>query len=154
MFKEMRRSDREIVKEEIDEILNNGEYGFLSTISDSGYPYIVPLSFVFDDNFIYFHCAVEGQKLDNIENNDKVSFCVVTDTEVLSEKFSTKYKSVVVFGVASEVIGDLKEAILFKLINKYSQQFLVEGKKYIENAKDKTRVIKINIQHVTGKARK
>jgi len=153
MFKEIRRKDREITKEEIKEILATGEYGFLSTISDNGYPYVVPLSFVYYDNSIYFHCATEGQKLDNINQNDKVSFCVVTDTELLPEKFSTKYKSVVVFGLASEVEDDLKEDVLFKLIDKYSSQFLVEGNKYIKGAKDKTKVVKIDIQHITGKGR-
>lgn len=154
MFKEMRRKDKEITKGEIEEILTKGEYGVLSTIDDNGYPYTVPLSFVYYNNNIYFHCATEGQKLDNIRQNDKVSFCVVTDTEVLAKKFTTKYKSVVVFGAASEVLDCVKEDILFELANKYSPQFLVEGKKYIQNAKDKTKVIKIDIQHITGKAGK
>ncbi|MBU5677085.1 pyridoxamine 5'-phosphate oxidase family protein [Alkaliphilus sp. MSJ-5] len=154
MFKEMRRKDKEITKDEIEEILTKGEYGILSTINDNGYPYTVPLSFVYYNNSIYFHCAIEGQKLDNIRQNDKVSFCVVTDTEVLAKKFTTKYKSVVVFGVASETDDDLKEGILFELANKYSPQFLVEGKKYIQSAKDKTKVIKIDINHITGKAGK
>ncbi len=154
MFKEMRRKDKEITKDEIEEILTKGEYGVLSTIDDNGYPYTVPLSFVYYNNSIYFHCAIEGQKLDNIRQNDKVSFCVVTDTEVLAKKFTTKYKSVVVFGVASEIVDCLKEDILFELANKYSPQFLVEGEKYIKNAKDKTKVIKIDINHITGKAGK
>jgi len=152
IFKEMRRKDREITKEEIEQILSSGEYGILSTISDNGYPYVVPLSFVYYDNRIYFHCALEGQKLDNIKQNSKVSFCVITDTEVLPKKFSHRYKSVIIFGEASEVEGDLKESILFELINKYSSEFLEAGKKYIQNDKDKTKVVKIDIHHVTGKA--
>lgn len=154
MFKEMRRKEKGISKEEIEKILTKGEYGILSTINDNGYPYTVPLNFVYYNNSIYFHCATEGKKLDNIRDNDRVSFCVVTDTEVLAEKFNTKYKSVVVFGAASEVVDNLKEVILFELIDKYSPQFLVEGKKYIQAAKDKTKVIKIDIHHITGKAGK
>jgi len=154
MFNEIRRKDRQITNEEIEVILINGEYGFISTISGNGYPYVVPISYVYYDNHIYFHCATEGEKLNNIRQNNKVSFCVVTDTQVLPEKFSTNYKSVVAFGEASEVEDDLKGDILFEILNKYSPQFLVEGKKYIEGFKNKTKVIKIDIQHVAGKGRK
>jgi nitroimidazol reductase NimA-like FMN-containing flavoprotein (pyridoxamine 5'-phosphate oxidase superfamily) len=153
MFKEMRRKDREIFGEDIEKILINGEYGTLAAIGENGYPYIVPLSYVYQDNTIYFHCAKEGHKLENIEKNPKVSFCVVTDTEVLPEKFSTDYKSVIAFGVASEVIGDLKGDILLKFIDKYSEDFMEEGKKYIARAKDTAKIIEIKIQHITGKSR-
>ena len=105
------------------------------------------------DNCIYFHGAKEGNKLKNIAQNNKVSFCVVTDTEVLPSEFSTKYKSVIVFGTASEAADDLKEPVLFELIKKYSPEFLEEGKKYIQKAKDHTKIIKIDIHHMTGKAR-
>lgn len=154
MFKKMRRKNQEIGQEEIDEILSKGEYGFFSTVSDNGYPYTIPVSFVYSDNCIYFHCAPVGHKLENIKKNSKVSFCVVTDTELLPEKFDTKYKSVVVFGEACEITGDIKEAVLLKLVNKYSLDFLEEGKEYINNAKDRTSVIRIKIDHMTGKARK
>lgn len=154
MFKEMRRKDREIFDEEIDEILSNGEFGTLSTISENGYPYTVPLSYVYYKNAIYFHCASEGHKLENIKKNSKVSFCVVTGTEVLPDKFSTKYKSVVAFGEASEVEDGFKETILIQIINKYSKGFLDKGKKYIEKGKNNTKIIRIDINYITGKARK
>jgi len=152
MFKEMRKKNREIFNEQLEEILIHGEYGTLSTISENGYPYIVPLSYVYYEKCIYFHCAKEGHKLENIKQNNKVSFCVVTDTEVLPSKFSTKYKSIIAFGTASEVTDDLKEIILTELIDKYSHDFLEEGKKYITKAQAHTQIIKINIQHITGKA--
>jgi len=153
IFKEMRRKDREIFNEDIEHILVNGEYGTLSTIGDNGYPYTVPLSYVYCNKSIYFHCAEDGYKLQNIQQNDKVSFCVVTDTEVLPSKFSTKYRSVIVFGTASIVTGDLKETILIHLIDKYSHDFLEEGKKYVEKAKDNTKIMEIHIKHMTGKSR-
>lgn len=153
MFKEMRRKDREILGKDIDDILIKGEYGTLSTIGDNGYPYTVPLSYVYFNNSVYFHCAKEGCKLQNIEKNNKVSFCVVTDTEVLPDKFSTKYRSVIIFGTAGIVTDNLKETILIKLIEKYSPDFFNEGKKYAERAKDNTILIKISIDHMTGKSR-
>ncbi|MBE6060669.1 MAG: pyridoxamine 5'-phosphate oxidase family protein, partial [Clostridium sulfidigenes] len=141
MFKEMRKKDREVLGEDIEKILTNGEYGVLATVGENGYPYTVPLSYVYQDNSIYFHCAKEGHKLDNIEKNHKVSFCVVTDTEVLPGKFSTNYKSIIAFGEAKELTGVLKRDILFKFIEKYSQSFIEEGKRYIERAQDRAKIV-------------
>lgn len=153
MFKEMRRKDRELTKEDIENILLQGEYGTLSMIGDNGYPYCVPLSYVYYKESIYFHCAHEGYKLQNIKENHKVAFNVVVDTEVLPGKFSTRYKSVNIFGKATKVEGDEKEAVLLNLIEKYSRDFFEAGKKYIASAKDSTTVIKVSAEHITGKGR-
>ncbi|MBK1810124.1 pyridoxamine 5'-phosphate oxidase family protein [Clostridium sp. YIM B02505] len=154
MFREMRRKDREVDKTEVIEILKNGEYGVLATLSENGYPVTVPLSYVYIDNYIYFHSATDGEKLDNIQRNSNVSFCVVSDTEVLPGEFSTRFKSVVAYGQASLVTGEIKEKVLYKIIEKYSKDFLEQGKLYIEKAKDRTKVVGIEIVKVTGKARR
>lgn len=49
-------------------ILDVAEFGVLSTIGNDGQPYGVPLNYIYKDRAIYFHCAVAGQKLDNIVN--------------------------------------------------------------------------------------
>jgi uncharacterized protein len=102
-MKNIRRKDREITTREAIEILNSAEYGVLSTVGKDGQPYGVPLSYVYRNSSIYFHCALIGQKLDNITDNPKVSFCVVGKTKVLPDKFATEYESAVAFGFASEV---------------------------------------------------
>jgi len=84
-------------------LLEGQDYGVLSTASTDGYAYGVPLNYVYINNSIYFHCAVEGHKTDNITVNNKVSFCVVGEIEVLPDKFSTRYQSVIVFGLIEEV---------------------------------------------------
>lgn len=154
MFKEMRRKDRALEKNDTLEILKNCDYGILSTIDKNGYPYGVPLSYVYLNDSLYFHSATEGTKLDNILTNDKVSFCVVGQTSIIPNQFSTKYESVIVFGTAAEVIGDEKKEVLLELLNKYSPEFIEQGKVYIQNADVITKVIKISIDHITGKARR
>lgn len=154
MFREMRRKDRELKNDEVNEILKNNSYGILSTISENGYPYGVPISYVFFNNSIYFHCAVEGHKLDNILNNDKVSFCVVGETCVLPSEFSTKYESIIAFGRVSEVFDDEKNMALLEILSKYSPDFIEQGKEYIDKAGKATRVIKICVEHISGKARR
>lgn len=153
MFKEMRRKDRQITIHEAKLILENGEYGIFSTY-DGQFPYSVPVNYVYFNDCIYFHCAKEGHKLTNIELNPNVSFCVVGRTKLLPEKFSTIYESAILFGRASLVEGEEKRNALLELINKYSPDFIESGIEYINRTIDSTNVVKIEILHLTGKARK
>lgn len=154
MERKVRRTDRVISEKEARQILKIGEYGVLSTVSEGGQPYGVPVSYSLTEDAIYFHCALEGHKSENLNFNNKVSFCVVGNTEVLPEKFGTKYESVIVFGKAIEAVGDEKNKGLLGLLKKYSSGFMEEGLKYIENTAGKTRVYKIVVESITGKARK
>jgi nitroimidazol reductase NimA-like FMN-containing flavoprotein (pyridoxamine 5'-phosphate oxidase superfamily) len=151
MFREMRRKDKKLSMEESIEILNKNEIGILSTISENGYPYGVPLNYVYFNNSIYFHCAKDGHKLDNIRICDKVSFCVTCDIELLPDKFDTNYKSVILFGKASESDENEKLEVLLRFIKKYSSEFLDSGKDYIEKFKNSAKIYKINIEHIAGK---
>ena len=153
-MRELRRKDRAITDDEAIAILNKAEYGVLSTISPDGKPYGVPLSFCIIDNCIYFHCAIEGRKIDNIEKNNSVSFCAVGNTEILPNKFGTKYESVIVSGEVVEIFDDNKQIALEGLLKKYSSNYFSKGLEYIETLKTKTRVFKISITHLSGKARR
>jgi nitroimidazol reductase NimA-like FMN-containing flavoprotein (pyridoxamine 5'-phosphate oxidase superfamily) len=114
----------------------------------------VPVSFVYTDDALYFHCAVEGHKLDNLESNPRVSFCVVGGTELLPDKFATRYESAIAFGKACELVGNEKRSALMQLLKKYSADFVEKGERYIENDIEKTRVFKIEIETLSGKARR
>jgi nitroimidazol reductase NimA-like FMN-containing flavoprotein (pyridoxamine 5'-phosphate oxidase superfamily) len=151
---ELRRKDRAITEEEAMALLSRAEYGVLSTVSENGKPYGVPLNFCIIDRCIYFHCAVEGRKVGNIKQNKSVSFCTVGNTEILPDQFGTKYESVIVSGEAEEVFDDNKQMALEGLLHKYSSDFFDKGLKYIEALREKTRVFKIAIDHLSGKARK
>jgi nitroimidazol reductase NimA-like FMN-containing flavoprotein (pyridoxamine 5'-phosphate oxidase superfamily) len=153
-MRNVRRKDREIETQDAIKLLSNGEYGILSTVGDDNQPYGIPLSYAYENNSIFFHCALDGHKIENIENNPKVSFCVIGKTKVLPEKFSTEYESAVAFGVASEIQGAERNKALLLLIKKYSPEFIEEGHKYIEKLNKATKVIKIEIDHISGKARK
>ena len=153
-MKELRRQDRAITEDEALALLNEAEYGVLSTVTENGKPYGVPLNFCVIDRCIYFHCAVEGQKIDNIQQNKSVSFCAVGNTEILPDKFGTKYESVIVSGEVEEVFDMNKQLALEGLLHKYSPEFIDRGIKYIEGLKEKTRVFQIIINKLTGKARK
>lgn len=150
----MRREDRMITKAETLSILKKGEYGILSTVSSNNEPYGVPVNYCLIDECLYFHCAPEGRKIDHMNNNPRVCFCVVGKTEVLPDKFGTKYESCIVNGLTSESFGEEKQLALEGIVHKYSEKFFSEGLNYIEKLRDKTRVFKISIESISGKARK
>lgn len=152
-MRKMRRSDRQMTQDEAMELLSRGEYGVLSTIGEDNQPYGVPVSYVLADNSIYFHCAAEGAKLDNILKNNRVCFTVVGLTNILSEKFTTVYESTIVFGKACLVDDEEKVIALKEIVKKYSPDFIAEGDEYINRAKDKTTVVKITIEELSGKER-
>jgi uncharacterized protein len=153
-MKNIRRKDREITTREAVEILDSAEYGVLSTVGKDGQPYGIPLNYVYRNGSIYFHCTLIGQKLDNITENPRVSFCVVGKTKVLPDKFAVEYESAVAFGLASEVFGNERYNALVRLLEKYCPDFMEEGKRYIELKDKATKVIKIEVSHVSGKARR
>lgn len=147
----MKQKDKAIEADDAIKLLMKCEYGILSTADNNGQPYAVPLNYVYKDNHIYFHCALTGHKIDNMENNPKVSFCVVGDTKVIPSIFGTEYKSVIAFGIASEIHGAERYNALLWLLEKYSPEYIEEGKDYIEKHDKVTKVIKFQIESFTGK---
>lgn len=152
MNNRIRRKDRLLTEHDAKEILEIGEYGILSTVSLDGQPYGVPLNYSYNGEEIYFHSAKEGHKLINLKTNSRVSFCVVGKTQVLPDKFATKYESVIVFGKAYEAIGEEKQKGFVELVKKYSPDFFAEGLEFIEKKGKKACVFAIRIEEITGKA--
>ena len=151
MFKDMRLKEMQMDENKAKDLLSRCDYGILSTIGEDEYCYGVPLNYVYFDEAIYFHCATEGHKLENLRGHHKVSFCVVGRTEILAEEFDTKYESTIIFGIAEEIEGEEKENVLVAFLRKYSPNFVETGKKYIEAQKHQTKVVKIVIDRMTGK---
>ena len=153
-MQEIRRKDRALQEDEAIELLTEAEFGVLSTSSGGEEPYGVPISYCFINRSIYFHSSLEGHKIDNINANKSVSFCVVGKTEILPDSFGTKYESVIVSGHAEEVFEHEKQEALEGLLHKYCYGFIDNGKKYIDAMREKTRVFKIAISNISGKARR
>ncbi|WP_285702073.1 pyridoxamine 5'-phosphate oxidase family protein, partial [Enterococcus thailandicus] len=99
-----------------------------------------------------FHSARNGHKLDFKLKNYKVSYIVDANENVIPDKFSTPYSSAIVFGKACTVENEEKKNALVEIIKKYSKGFFEEGMKYIEKDVNLTTVVKIEIDHISGKA--
>ncbi len=154
MNTEIRRQDRKIESKEAIDILKKGEYGVLSMSTQNNEGYGIPLNYVYDNDKIYFHCALNGSKLDYLRTNNKVSFCVIGNTQILPSKFGTLYESSIASGLISEVEGDEKRNALMLIIEKYSNDFIEEGKEYIQRLYYKTIVLRLSIESIIGKSRK
>lgn len=153
MFREMRRFKNQLSEEEVESILKKHSSGVLAVHGENGYPYTIPISYTYDNDLLYFHSANEGHKIDAIKMNDKVSFCVIDQDDVIQETFTTNYRSVVVFGRASIVTDDQqRQMALESLIKKYSPDFISKGQQEIIQAWDQVSVIMISIEHKTGKS--
>ncbi len=157
MFREVRRQNRVLEGERITELLINSEYGFLSLgTSENGYAYGIPISYAYEEesNSLYFHCAPQGQKLDEISKNNKVSFCVVGKTDPIANQFTTLYESVIAFGDAiTNLSDDEKRKALRLLVRKYSAGFEEIAEQYMDKSWNRTSTFKIEIKHITAKAK-
>lgn len=159
MFREMRRSRQQLSREECAEILRRATSGVLGVHGDDGYPYTVPLSFVYEEGgtglgTIGFHCAKTGHKIDAIRRNEKVSFTVIDRDEVMSRERTTRFCSVIAFGRA-RILEDEDE--MRRAANavgaKYSRGF---EELYQQETEDTIRegrlcCVEITIEHMTGK---
>ena len=152
MFREMRRKRQQLSEEECIEILKSGTSGVLAVAGDDGYPYAVPLSYVFCDSKIFFHCAKTGHKLDAIKKNSKVSFCVTGQDKIIPEKFTTYFRSVIVFGKACILENNSeKRQAIEKLAEKYSPGMEKEREQEIGKEFNLLCMVEITIDHMTGK---
>lgn len=155
MFQKMRRFKQELKQNEIERILQSNTSGILAVIDNGGYPYTVPLSFVYANGKIYFHSTKVGHKIDAIKNCKKATFCVVDKDDVQPEKYTTFYKSVIIFGNI-EILDDVEETLLAiqELGEKYYPNHSSELQNEIVKYKTAFLIIRFNIEHITGKQAK
>ena len=151
MFRETRRKKQVLSEQECADILARCEWGVLGLHGDDGYPYTVPLNYVYHNGVIYFHSARTGHKIDAIDRDDKASFCVVDQSDLVPEKFATAYWSVIVFG-RIEVIEDREK--IYEISRLLSYKF-TQDEAYIDREIQKsgpgTLLLALTPEHMTGK---
>ena len=151
---DIRRQDRLLDESRARELLQAGEYGILSMATEQG-GYGVPINYVLVEDTIYLHCAPEGRKLRAISADERVSFCVVGHSRVVSEHFTTEFESVIAHGRARVVeADDERRKALRAIVEKYSAEHSEEGLKAIERSIHRTAIIAITIDSFSGKIKK
>jgi len=151
MFRKMRRDKQLLSKEDITEVMTRCTNGVLACLGDENYPYAVPLSYAYLNDKIYFHSAKTGHKIDAITKNPKVSFSVIDEDTVVSEKFTTYFRSVIAFGMARIVEDDEWREAFEALVEKYSGDQPEEAKRKEMSGCTQSHIIAIDVEHITGK---
>jgi nitroimidazol reductase NimA-like FMN-containing flavoprotein (pyridoxamine 5'-phosphate oxidase superfamily) len=153
MFRGMRRNRQLLSDEETIAMLHSCTAGVLAVQGDEDYPYAVPMSFAYEDGKLFFHSAKAGHKVDALERNDKVSFCVIDADEVVQSTFTTRFRSAIVFGRARVLTDDgEKRHALDCLAEKYSPDYVDAAGSEIDGAWQQVCAIELAIEHMTGKA--
>lgn len=153
MFREMRRKRQLLSNEESIDILNNGTAGVLALSGDDGYPYAVPVSYVYDNFKIYFHGAKAGHKIDAVRKCSKASFCVIDQDKIIPEEYTTYFRSVIAFGKV-RILEDEKEIrnAVEKLAIKYHpKDSEAHRNQAIAREWAPLCMIEFSVEHMTGK---
>lgn len=143
-----------LTEAEIDAILKDGQVGYLA-LAKEGQPYLVPLNYLYEKGLIYFHCALQGRKIDYIRANPKGCFQtgevggLISGDNPCSHNYS--YRSVIVEGTVEEVVDPAEKENILRLITaKYSTEQMAEG---VISAKriSATGVYRITPSNISGK---
>lgn len=149
-----RMKEHPLTNEQIDRLLTAAHCGTIAVNGPDGYPYSLPLNFVYVDGKIYFHGLPRGTKLDLIAADPKVSFCVYDYIGLIRAEdgcgTNVEYTSVTLVGNA-KILTDLalKEKILDGVVAKYTPEHAEA--KLPENMIKGTGVVEITITKITGK---
>lgn len=121
MKREMRRIKQLLPEEKTAEIMERNTAGVLAVKDDEGYPYAVPISYVYADGKVYMHSAKEGHKVDAVKNYDKASFCVIDKDQIVPEEYTTYFRSAIAFGKVRLIEeGEEKQRAIELLGRKYN----------------------------------
>lgn len=173
----MRRKDREMDREFAINLIDRSAFGMLSTIDNEGNPYGIPLSLVRDNDYLYFHSAKGGKKVEAFSNGKTVSVTFVgqvhvpdlfseeelqsfltdeTKASTLSSKvFTTEYESAMVFGKIYLIEEELEAIKALRLLcEKYTPSKMSYFDLAVKGGLSKTNIYRIDIEEITSKRKK
>ena len=154
--RKMRRSDREVKDiSEMLEIIEKCEVCVVALNGEDGFPYIVPLNFGYcEENgktVFYFHCAMQGKKLDLIRRDNRASFEMSCSCQLVPRdnegECTMAYESVVGRGRIEFVEKEEKINALRVLMKHYHKgEFTIN-----EAVAEYTCCFKLIVDEMTGK---
>ena len=154
MFRPMRRAKKAIPDEAAKRLLQTERRGVLAVNGDLGYPYAVPVNFLYDEatGKLYFHGARAGHKADALRRDERVCFTVCGAERIEPEEPWAPYlQSAVVFGRCRLMEdGPEAEAALRRLAAKYYPDAeTIETE--LAHAGRAVQVFEITVEHLSGK---
>ena len=150
-FRPLRRIKQTASQEECIALLESAPRGVLAVHGENGYPYGIPVNYVFLDGKVYFHCAKEGHKVDALRADDRVSFTILSEPVKNEGEWWYCFTSVIVFGRISEIAApDKADRILRALGSKYFPEGYDMETDIIRNG-PRALILELTIDHVSGK---
>lgn len=162
----VRRTDYEMTeREQMEALLRTATHGYLGLTGPDGWPRVVPLNFVTLDGKLYFHGATEGEKMDSIVADDRVTFVVVEDFSLVPSYFrdpkfacpATQYYKAVAIRGRARIVEDLDEkarslqALMEKLQPEGGYEPITADDKLYRKSLRTTAVVAIEIERMTAK---
>ena len=150
----MRRKDRERDRAFALDVIDRCEYGVMAMSGPEGIPYSVPLSLVRVGEKLYFHCALEGTKLDLLRSQPKVCLSFVAFNQGAEDKFTTYFQSANVKGTACEVTDEEEKIAALRALSEKLTPANMTGDNFeraIAKSLRVTGVWAIAMEEVTGK---
>ena len=151
----MRRKNQALPPPDCDAILTAGSSGVLALCGEEGWPYALPISYAYHQaaGRLYFHCALEGSKLRAIARDCRASFCVIGEDQVVPERFTTHYRSVIAYGRMRTVEDTAEKLAAIRLLaEKYSPLLPAEAREEeIRRGWDRLCVLAMDLTEITGK---
>ena len=153
----LRRAEKRMETEKALEFVRQASTGRLATIGQDGYPYCIPLLFVWMENSIFLHGTnAVGHLRRNIDHSARVCFEVDETGEVFDYgRFECDsgiaFRSVVIFGnihVVDETA--VKQAFCERLIEKYGKPASTRPKNFFPRL-DWISVYRLDIERISGK---
>lgn len=173
----MRRKDRQMNEDFGRQVIDKARYGVVSMIDEDNNPHGLPLSIVREGDYLYFHSAREGNKVDILKNNPKVSIAFVGDVNIpenyrkeeldeivkdkskaallISSVFTTEFESALVKGQVNLVEDEEEKIKAMRLIcKKYTPDKMEYFNMAIKAGLKRTNVYRIKIEEITAKRKK
>ena len=151
MFRKMRRFNQGLSEEACVSILKAQPRGILAVRGEDGYPYALPLDYIYMDGRLYFHCAKEGHKLDAIAADDRVSFCVMDEGFRKEGEWALNISSVIIFGRVRN-IEDSAETV--RIVRQLALKYYTTpeaAEEEVRKAAARVQILELTIDHMTGK---
>lgn len=147
----MRRFRQALPEQECREILAGAYRGTLSVIGDGGYPYALPVNFLYADGHIWFHSALEGHKMDALKTCDKACFTVIDEPVKEADDWWYHVRSVICFGRIRVVTDDAERlARLRQLGAKYFPEGYDIDSDLVKNG-SRAAILVFEVDHMSGK---
>lgn len=153
----IRRADRVMPEAHIPEFIAQGYSGRLATVSEDGFPYCVPLLYVWMDGEVHLHTtAARGHLRANIDHDPRACFAIdepeaVFDYGRFECDSGLAYRSVCLFGRIRIVDdGAVKQRFCERLMAKYRTPETTRPKGFFPRI-DIITVYALAIERMTGK---